>query len=228
LMPEEHPDIPGWDVWLFTRPANDVGGDLVDFIELDRNRCGFALGDIAGKGLGAALLMAKLQATIRALAPMSKGLEWLGSQLNEIFHRDCIPSRFASLIYLELSLDSGKISVLNAGHIPPLVVKDNKIKELDLGDPALGLIEKTRYKKVSVRLNRDDLIFGYSDGLTEARNRAGDFFGDQKVKQLVQQYHLLDPETIGKKIVEEIRSFQGDTKPSDDLSMMILKRKGRT
>ncbi len=228
LMPEERPEIPGWDVWLFTRPANDVGGDLVDFIELDGNRYGFALGDIAGKGLGAALLMAKLQASIRALAPMSKGLEWLGSQLNGIFNRDCIPSRFASLIYLELDSDPGKLSILNAGHIPPLVVQNNKIRELDLGDPALGLMNQTRYKKVVIRLNQDDLIFGYSDGLTEARNKAGEFFGDQKVKQLIRQYYTLDSKTIGKKIIEDIQSFQGNTKPNDDLSMMILKRKGQS
>ncbi len=226
LMPEEHPEIPGWDVWLYSRPANDVGGDLIDVIELDQNRYGFALGDIAGKGLGAALLMAKLQASIRALAPMAKELEWLGSQLNEIFHRDCIPSRFASLIYLELDSDSGKISILNAGHIPPLIIRKDQVQEMDLGDPALGLMEQTRYKKLNVRLNQHELVFGYSDGLTEARNKAGDFFGDQKVKQLIWQHHYLDSQTLGKKIIEEIQSFQGNTKPNDDLSMIILKRKG--
>lgn len=225
LMPDEHPRIPGWDVWLYTRPANDVGGDLVDFIQLDRNRYGFALGDIAGKGLGAALLMAKLQASIRALAPMAKNLEWLGSQLNHIFHRDCLPSRFASLIFIEIDVHSGNMWILNAGHIPPIVVQNNRLKELDLGDPALGLMKRTQYKKQGVRLYSDNLIFGYSDGLIEMRNRSGEFFGDQRVKQLIQKYKILHSKEIGEKILEEVRAFQKECRPNDDLSMIVLKKK---
>jgi serine phosphatase RsbU (regulator of sigma subunit) len=225
LMPDEHPSIPGWDVWLYTRPANDVGGDLVDYIKLDQNRYGFALGDIAGKGLGAALLMAKLQASIRALVPMAKGLEWLGSQLNQIFHRDCLPSRFASLIYFEIDINSGSISILNAGHIPPIMIQKNRMKDLDLGDPALGLMEKTRYKKMGVRLDVDDLLFGYSDGLVETRNKDSEFFGDLRVRQLIRNFGSLPTKDLGEKILEEIGSFQGDFRHSDDLSMIIIKRK---
>ena len=100
LLPEENPTLAGWSIWLFTRPANDVGGDLVDYINLDENRLGLALGDVAGKGLGAALLMSKLQSTLRAIAPDYKSLSELGERTNLIFCRDSLPNKFATLVYI--------------------------------------------------------------------------------------------------------------------------------
>jgi phosphoserine phosphatase RsbU/P len=94
LMPDQSPKVPGWDVWLFTRSANDVGGDLVDYMPVDNQRFGIALGDVAGKGLPAALLMAKLQATLRALAVEETSLVTLGQKTNRILCRDGLPNRF--------------------------------------------------------------------------------------------------------------------------------------
>jgi sigma-B regulation protein RsbU (phosphoserine phosphatase) len=92
LMPPESPAVPGWDVWLYTEPANDVGGDLVDHLQIDAQHHGIALGDVAGKALPAALLMVKLQATLRALVPLFPALDSLGSGLNRILHRDGLPA----------------------------------------------------------------------------------------------------------------------------------------
>ena len=88
LMPKKHPALPGWETWLFTRPANEVGGDLVDYLTINEDRLGLALGDVAGKGLGAALYMSKLQSTLRAVAPNFDTLSELGAAVNEIFIRD--------------------------------------------------------------------------------------------------------------------------------------------
>ena len=99
LFPSEHPEVPGWSVWSVSRPANDVGGDLVDYIELDGFRHGILLGDVAGKGLGAALLTAKLQATLRALVPDVTSLDDLGTRVNDIFHRDGLDNRYATLFF---------------------------------------------------------------------------------------------------------------------------------
>ena len=105
LLPGATPVVPGWDVWLFTQPANDVGGDLVDHLKIDETRHFVALGDVSGKALPAALLSVKLQATLRALAPQFDDLGDLGSAVNFILQRDGLPSRFASLVYLLLSTD---------------------------------------------------------------------------------------------------------------------------
>ncbi len=140
LAPDPSPSIPGWDVWLFTRPANDVGGDLVDYMKLNGNRYGIAIGDVAGKGLPAALLMAKLQSTLRALAPDFDLLSNLAIKINSIFYRDSLPSRFASLLYIEILTNSNKLRFVNAGHFPPFHIKRNDIYELEKGAPALGIM----------------------------------------------------------------------------------------
>ncbi|MGH2567147.1 MAG: PP2C family protein-serine/threonine phosphatase, partial [Bacteroidota bacterium] len=140
LMPPRSPDVPGWRLWLFTRSANEVGGDLVDFIGISDSRFGVAVGDVAGKGLRAALMSARLQASLRALAPDFSSLSNLGAKVNQIFCRDCLPSIFASLVYLELQADSGSVRLLNAGHLPPLLVRDGRIKKLEKGGPAVGLL----------------------------------------------------------------------------------------
>ena len=138
LLPSATPVVPGWDVWLFTQPANDVGGDLVDHLKIDDTRHFVALGDVSGKALPAALLSVKLQATLRALAPQFDNLGDLGSAVNFILQRDGLPSRFASLVYLLLSIDSGHVRVLNAGHMPPLVVRGNTVTAMEPGRPRKG------------------------------------------------------------------------------------------
>ena len=97
LLPGRNPNIPGWEVWLYSRPANDVGGDLLDYIALENDRFGLALGDVSGKGLPAALFMAKLQATLRALVTESTSIPQLGEKMNRIFHRDSVRQSFATL-----------------------------------------------------------------------------------------------------------------------------------
>ncbi len=114
LIPEGDPMIPGWSAWLFTRPANDVGGDLVDYLKIDDHRYGIVLADVVGKGLPAALLMAKLQATLRAVATDFTNLADLGKKINKIFYRDTTAKSFASMAYLEICTESRNVKVLNA------------------------------------------------------------------------------------------------------------------
>jgi len=112
MNPESAPFVPGWNVWLFTRSANEVGGDLVDFLRLDGARFGVVIGDVAGKGLGAALFMVKIQSTIRALAPDFESLSDLVSKLNSILMRDGIPGKFASLMFLRIDSAAGEILLM--------------------------------------------------------------------------------------------------------------------
>ena len=224
LMPERKPVFRGWDIWLFTTPANDVGGDLVDSIYIEENRLGISIGDVAGKGLGAALLMARLQAAVRALAPTLKSLPELADHLNRIFCRDCLPSHFASLVYLELNPDTGRINFFNAGHMPPVLLKKGTIEEMPQGDTALGLSPDTEFREMSVELNTGDTLIVYSDGITEARNEKGEFYGEQRFFEELKKYHSETPESIGIKLISAIEQFTGDAKHSDDLSLVILKR----
>ncbi len=122
LMPEQSPSVPGWSLWIYSRPANEVGGDLIDFIRRGNERYGVALADVSGKGLQAALIMAKLQATLKAFAPDYDSIAELITKLNAVFHRDGLSNSFASLVYAEILPDSGKLRFINAGHLPPVVL----------------------------------------------------------------------------------------------------------
>lgn len=226
LLPEENPTLAGWSIWLFTRPANDVGGDLVDYMNLDDNRVALALGDVAGKGLGAALLMSKLQSTLRAIAPDYKSLSELGERINLIFCRDSLPNKFATLVYIELSQNSGKVRLLNAGHLPPLVLRGSKVEELTRGAPALGLLKTSKFEEQEIEMNPGDLLVAYSDGVTEARNERDEFFGDQRLRSIVGKSAGISPDRVGEKILEDVDWFVGDAPRSDDLSLVIIKRWG--
>lgn len=224
LMPDKNPKVPGWQLWIFTRPANEVGGDLVDFLQINKSKFGAALGDVAGKGLGAALFMAKLQATLRALAPDFKSLAALGAKINEIFYRDGIPNSFASLVYIELQSGSGNLRVLNAGHMPPIVLKGTEIAEMPKGEPALGILPDTTYSEQNIELQGGELLVVYSDGLTDAQNEKGEFFGDMRLFEFLAKSGKLSAREAGEKLLNEIDNFNGDSGVNDDISLVILKR----
>ena len=225
LMPSEDPQIPGWDVWLYTQPANDVGGDLVDHLPLDVGCHSVALGDVAGKALPAALLSVKLQATLRALAPLFPGLGDLGAAINRILQRDGLPTRFASLVYLVLTPESGCIRMLNAGHMPPLLVRGSQVTTLERGGMVLGIMPGATFTEQSVTLEADDVLVVYSDGVSEAMNERGDFFGDDRLHAVAIPTEGLTAKAIGQRILERVHRFIEHAPPSDDISLMVLRRR---
>jgi hypothetical protein len=224
LMPETSPLIPKWDVWLFTRSANDVGGDLVDYVPVEPQRFGLALGDVAGKGLPAALLMAKLQSTLRALANEEITLAALGQRMNRILCRDGLPNRFATLVYLEVCAQSGSVRLLNAGHLPPLVLRGKGIEELPTGSMALGMLPEATYFEQSVELADGETLLVFSDGLTEATNDRDEFFGDERLQVHLPLLPRTSAKDIGAGLVAAVDEFVGDARPHDDLSLIVLRR----
>ncbi|MBN2431531.1 MAG: serine/threonine-protein phosphatase [Acidobacteria bacterium] len=224
LLPEHNPDLPGWEIWLYTEPANDVGGDLVDYLETGPDRLSLILGDVSGKGLGAALLMAKLQATVRALAAERPTMVDLGRRINEIFCRDGLPGRFATMVYLELLAGTATVRLLNAGHIPPVVIRHDR---LDVFSPValpMGILADTTFQDQATDLQAGDVLLLYSDGVTEATNDALELYDDDRLFNMLPQLRPFPPETIGRRILESVNAFVQDAPRSDDLSMIILKK----
>ena len=224
LLPDTAPEVPGWDVWLHTSPAREVGGDLVDCLELPDERFGIAVGDVAGKGLGAAMLGAKIQATLRALAPRYDAPGELADELNLTLCRDRVRSRFVTLFYAELTKDGGRARSVSAGHPPPLVVRSGQVEERPRGGPALGLIEDTRFEAQDFDLGPGDLLLVYSDGVTEAMNDVGDLFGDERLRALAPTLDASTSSAAGERILAEVEAFVGDEAPSDDLTLAIVRR----
>ena len=227
LLPDPSPKIPGWDAWLYSQPANDVGGDLIDCIRFNDNHHILVLGDVSGKGLPAALLMVKLQATIRALYTETTQLADLGSQINRIFHRDGITRSFATLVVLDIRGDSRKIQLLNAGHTPPILIRGGRPNATAKGNPALGLMANTGYDVVDDTLQKGDVLLVYSDGINESRNEQGECFGNDRLHDLVSDLPNMLTADMGARILDAVRNFSGETRPDDDQTLLILKYLGQ-
>lgn len=224
LLPRRPPEIPGWEVWSSTQPANDVGGDLVDYIELDGFRHGIVLGDVAGKGLGAALLSAKLQATLRAVLPDVGSLDELGRRVNAIFYSKAFDNRYATLFFAQLEHDSGQLRYLNAGHHPPLVIRADSVEKLGASSYPLGMLATAEYAEGALELDPGDVLLAYSDGLTEALNEHDEDFGLARLEALIPELRRLDPTGIGERILDEVGRFLGETRPTDDLSLVVVRK----
>jgi phosphoserine phosphatase RsbU/P len=224
LMPERNPGVPGWDLWLYSRSANDVGGDLVDFLRLNNERFGVAIGDVAGKGLRAALLSAKLQATLRAVATDYTSLSELGKKLNQIYARDGLKTMFASLAYAEIDSNSGHVRVVNAGHLRPIHLFDRISSHLEKGGPALGVLPDASYKEQAVILKNGEALILYSDGLIEAQNALGEFYGETRFVNLLPNLVARSAGEMGERIVADVDQFIGDSRIADDLSLVIVKK----
>ncbi len=223
LMPEDTPYLDGWTLWLYSKPANEVSGDLVDFFYVDDDRATLFVSDVAGKGLHAALMTSKLQAIIKALAPDYKANELI-SKVNRTFYKEKLRKMFASLFYVEINKGSNKIEMVNAGHLPAYILRDNQITESPKGETALGLIKHAEYSVFKEEFNTGNIVVIYSDGITDAKNRAGEFYGNDKMKSVILQYKELSAKSLGEKILENIDQFTGQTRQNDDISIIIMKK----
>ncbi|HEX6850302.1 MAG TPA: PP2C family protein-serine/threonine phosphatase [Candidatus Polarisedimenticolaceae bacterium] len=223
LLPRAHPRLGAWRVWSASVPANDVGGDLADYVPVAEGRLGLALGDVAGKGMAAALLAAKLQATLRALAPSHAGLDGLGRAVNAILVRDGLENRFATLFYAEVDQRSGRVRFLNAGHNPALVIRGGAVETLPANGIPLGMFDGARYAESAVTLSPGDTLVVHSDGVNEAEDPDGEAFGDARLHAIVGRDGALPPEALGRAILEAVAAFQGPGKPRDDQSVLVLR-----
>jgi hypothetical protein len=226
LLPKSQPAIDGWDVWSATTPANDVGGDLIDYLDGAGGRTGIALGDVAGKGMGAALLCAKLQATLRALAPAAENLEALGASLNGVLERSGLDNRYATLFYAELAAGSSEVRYLNAGHNPALLVRGDAIEPLAASSLPLGMLPGISYTQGVATLGHGDVLVLYSDGITEAMNADDEEFGLARLTGAVRETSHLSAEDTVRHIIESAGRFVDGEKPHDDQSILVLRRTG--
>ncbi len=224
MMPELLKNTDNWEIWMFSRPALEVGGDIIDYQEIDNNRLGITLGDISGKGLGAALLMVKLQATIRALADNNPDLSTLAQKVNKIYYRDKPKGSFASLVYAEPQ-KNGTINYFNAGHMHPICIHNGDLITRDSRSPALGLLKSAVFKVDNFQLSPGDYFIIFSDGVTEAMNDNDDLYGILRLNNIIKLASKENIEALAKAIMDDVVRFLGDNKQNDDLSLVIIKYK---
>ena len=138
--------------------------------------------------------------------------------------RDGLPGSFATLVYLELKPDSGQVRVLNAGHLPPITLQGGKLERLPPVAPPLGALPDAVYAEQRVEIEPGGLLVVYSDGLTEARNDKGEFFGEERLSAMLPELRGLTASELGSRLLAEVESFVGDERFSDDLSLALLMR----
>jgi phosphoserine phosphatase RsbU/P len=211
----------------FIRPAKHVGGDLYDFFWTD-DRLHFCIGDVTGKGIGAALVMAVTKTLVRALAAFEEDPARLLSAVSERLHEETDPSMFVTAFCGSLDLRSGRLHYSNAGHDRPLIVTPGKpVRRLDSksGLP-LGVLAKFTYVVEEIVLEPGDALFLYTDGVTEATNRRDEMFTIERVRQVLGETASADPASLIDTIVTQVDKFAEMTPQADDLTMLCIEYRG--
>jgi sigma-B regulation protein RsbU (phosphoserine phosphatase) len=225
LLPQGAPDIPGYDVVGKSIPAALVGGDYYDFIKTTDGRWGVCLGDVSGKGMPAALLMANLQATLRSQIlqglPVGRCLE----RSNSLIFRSTAPDRFATLFYGVLDQREHTLCFANAGHNPPLLFRCG-VEPLPLraGGTVLGSFETTSYEEDEVHLEAGDVILIYSDGVSEATDASGQQFGDERIAEIVVSNPASPVGDILGMVLDAAQNHAGAETLKDDMTVVVIKR----
>jgi serine phosphatase RsbU (regulator of sigma subunit) len=208
-----------------SRPANTVGGDFYDIIPLDDTRIVVAVGDVAGKGSPAALLMALLLAMLRTLVDERLEPAALVTRLNAQVSRHAPGARFITLLYSVYDSASGLLIYVNAGHVPPLVLRrDGSCERLSDGGMALGIFERSVYTPRQTTIHPQDLLAIYSDGITEAENPRGLPFDEVGLESALRSRCHDELASLGAAIVRGVEQYSADTRLADDLTLLLLRR----
>ncbi len=226
LLPGAPPDIDGYRLLGATVPCYEVGGDYYDWLELGGQRRGFILGDVAGKGMGAALIMAAVQATIHARVDSGPTAGELVARLNDAVDRSAPDERFVTVLYADLDLAANRLDCVNAGHAPtPLVVRaSGELAEIPASGPPLGIIAGYEHSVQPIELGPGDFLFICSDGVTEATNPEGDMFGDDRLHQLLISKAGKSPLEIRTALERELAAHVRGADADDDVTVLIVQR----
>jgi sigma-B regulation protein RsbU (phosphoserine phosphatase) len=211
-------------------PSFDVGGDYFDFFEGEDGRIALGLGDVAGKGMGAALLMMNLQAMVRAQLESGRPLRDVMARLNRSIHQSVRGLRFVTLFLAEIDSESGRMRYVNGGHNPPYVVRaSGETEPLTAGGLLLGMFPEAEYEEGSATLRPGDLLVTYSDGVTEARAPAkpgeemGEEWGEERLLKLLRESRTRPAEEVVEDLIGKIREFSGPAQLADDVTVAVIR-----
>ena len=216
----------GFETVGFSRPANTVGGDFYDILPLEDGRLVVTVGDVAGKGSPAALLMALLLAMLRTLVDEKLEPAELVTRLNVQVSRHAPASRFITLFYAVYDPSTGVLTYVNAGHTQPLLIRnDGSVVRLTEGGIALGMFEHSRYVTGCAVIQSNELLAIYSDGITEAEDPSGRPFDEAGLETALKSSRALDIAEVGQAVARAVERHTADTRLADDLTILLLRRR---
>ncbi len=226
LFPQRLPSMPGLDYCGRCRPAREVGGDYYDFLELPGGRLGIAVGDVSGKGIGAALLMASLEASLRAQASVGHDLTELMNRVNSLVHEASSASRYATLFYAEYEPRSRHLCYVNAGHNPPVILRKSsaacQVFRLETGGPVIGLLRQS-YQQGCFPLEPGDLLVLFTDGISESMNARDEEWGEDRLIELAKACHGLPAVEAMTRILSAAEAFAAGAPQHDDMTLVVLR-----
>jgi sigma-B regulation protein RsbU (phosphoserine phosphatase) len=227
LLPPSNVRENGWEIGYRYLPAGPVSGDYCDVLPADdpSKPMHILLGDVSGKGVAASILMANLQAIFRSLIPLDLPLQLLVEQANRLFNGSTLPESYATIIVGRLH-PTGSLEIVNAGHPAPVLVHEGEAAELPATGVPLGLFQDARYETRRFDLDNDDLLFLYSDGLSEARNSEDQLFGSRRVEAAVVSSGATGVEGVLGSCLDEMAEYCGGSR-DDDVTLLAVSRVAR-
>jgi phosphoserine phosphatase RsbU/P len=226
LIPTHTPEIPGWQFAASWKPAREVSGDYYDFIPIKQDILGLVIADVSDKGMPAALFMALTRSTVRASVTQAFSPANGIAQVNRLISNDATGGMFVTLFYAQLTLKTGQISYVNAGHNPPILYRcaAEQWTSLTRTGVALGIEENQVYAQMVVQLNPGDFILMYTDGLTDAIDPEEQAFGEERLRMALTKYRHENAGDILAGIQEDVNNFVRSSEPFDDITALVIKR----
>ena len=222
LLPQQVPQIEGWELAVLWQPASGVGGDCFDTIRFDDSRLALTIADVVGKGIPAALLMSNLQAAVRAFASEAVEPSALCQQVNRILCGNIAEGRFISFFYCVLDAAAAVLTYTNAGHYLPMLVRaDGSVERLGVGGPVLGVVPEADYEQAAVALAAGDRIILFTDGLTEARDASDEEFGEHRLLAAAIEHRACSAPALQARLAEAVARFSGG-QLQDDATLIVL------
>ena len=223
LIPDQPPEFEGYDLWGDNQSAEEVGGDLYDFISISERSLGVAIADSAGHGLPAALqardaiigMRMGVEERLRITATLEK--------LNRVISRSALASRFISMFYCEIE-PNGNLVYVNAGHNPPLLFRMGQTFELSRGGTVLGPNPHALYERGYMQMTPGSILLLYTDGITEASDAHGEMFGVSRLQAIVNSRAWTSARELVQRIFEEVQTFSQTDPPRDDQTVVAVIR----
>ncbi len=224
FLPEELPNLSGWEFAAFYGPAREVGGDFYDFIKLPEGQLGIVVGDVTDKGVPAALVMATTHSILRAEAPRLIAPSEVLTRVNNLLVDEMPAHMFVTCLYAVLNPETGQLRYANAGHNVPYVSTEGGVTELRATGMPLGLLPEMEYEEKEATLAPGDTVLLHSDGLAEAHNTRREMFGFPRVASLTGE--ASDGEVLIDRLLKELQDFVGpDVEQEDDITLVTLGRR---
>lgn len=228
ILPKTFPAFPDrkeFDIYAKMLPAKEVGGDLYDFFLIDKYRLGVVIGDVSGKGIAAALLMAVCKTLLKATAYKGIPADNILSEVNNILFEESPSNMFVTVFYGVLDTRSGAFEYSNGGHNSPyLISSDGKVQPLaDIGGMLLGALKDMEYVSNVIMLKPGESLFFYTDGVTEAFNKDNEEFQESRLEQILDNKNSLNTNDLVHHVFENVQAFANGVEQSDDITCLALK-----